>query len=93
MGNPDQIVLEAISFILSATVSGGTNKYVFTTNTESIKIIINYYFKTMKGMKALEYRIWARSFNKNKNKDNFKLNKIKNLMRNIKSIKISSKGK
>lgn len=35
----------------------------------------------MKGMKALEYRIWARSFTKNKGF--LYMTKIKNLMRNI----------
>jgi len=41
----------------------------------------------MKGMKALEYRIWARSFNKNKG--NYEeLNKIRNLMREIRLIRL-----
>lgn len=87
----DKIVLEAISFIFSiseAVINNKTYFTVFTTNTESIKNIINYYFKTMKGIKSLEYRIWARSFNKKK--DFFKLSKIQNLMRNIKSINASS---
>ena len=36
-------------------------------------------------MKSLEYRIWARSFSK-KNKNFESMLKIKNLMRNIRSI-------
>ena len=41
----------------------------------------------MKGMKALEYRIRARSFTKKK-KDFEYLTKIQNLMRNIRSIRL-----
>lgn len=39
----------------------------------------------MKGMKSLEYRIWARSFNKKK--DSTSLKKIQELMRSIRSIR------
>ena len=46
----------------------------------------------MKGMKALEYRIWARSFNK-QNKNYEYLVKIQNLMRNIKSIRLDKNFK
>lgn len=38
------------------------------TDSKSISNIILFYYKTMKGLKSLEYRIWARSFNKGKNK-------------------------
>ena len=38
------------------------------TDSKSISNIILFYHKTMKGFKSLEYRIWARSFNKGKNK-------------------------
>ena len=37
---------------------------VKATGSNEIEFIVKYYFKTMKGMKALEYRIWGRSFNK-----------------------------
>ena len=53
--------------------------------------IINYYFKTMKGMKALEYRIWARSFNKTKDFES--MIKIRNIMRNIRSIRLDKNFK
>lgn len=36
----------------------------------------------MKGMKSLEYKIWARSYNKYKNNFN-KLYKIRNLVKNL----------
>ena len=42
----------------------------------------------MKGMKALEYRIWARSF-ETPNKDFEYLMKIRNTMRNIRSIRLN----
>ena len=61
----DRIVLEAIALILGIKVTVKKTYFtVVTTNSEAIRRIINYYFNTMKGMKALEYRIWARSFTK-----------------------------
>lgn len=61
----DVIVLEAIARILKIKVI--KKKTYFTvkaTGSNEIEFIVKYYFKTMKGMKALEYRIWGRSFNK-----------------------------
>ena len=43
-------------------------------------------------MKALEYRIWARSFSKDK-KDFEYMTKIQNLMRNIRSIRLDKNFK
>jgi hypothetical protein len=37
-----------------------------TTNSRAIENIIKYFYNTMKGMKAVEYKIWARSYVKNK---------------------------
>ena len=45
------------------------NNYVIKTQItdfKSISNIIIFYYATMKGFKSLEYRIWARSFNKEK---------------------------
>ena len=42
-------------------------------------------------MKALEYRIWARSFNKKKDFESMK--NIQNLMRNIRSIRLDKNFK
>lgn len=85
----DKIVLEAIAFILGLKVTTKkTYMTVVTTNSKSIENIISYYFKTMKGMKALEYRIWARSFNKKASGGFEYMIKIKNLMRNIRSIRL-----
>lgn len=83
----DPIILKAISEIFDSKVTTKETYLTFvTTNTTTIKKISDYFFKTMKGMKSLEYRIWARSFNKKK-KDFEYLLKIRNLMRNIRSIK------
>lgn len=37
-----------------------------TTNSRNIRYLINYFKQTQKGMKAVEYKIWARSFVKYK---------------------------
>jgi len=85
----DKIVLEAIALILSLEVTTKkTYITVVTTNSKAIEYIISYYFKTMKGMKALEYRIWARSFTKKGSTGFEYMTKIKNLMRNIRSIRL-----
>jgi LAGLIDADG endonuclease len=54
----DVIVLESIGHILGIPVRA-KKKYntIVTTNTRAINNIIEYYKNTMKGMKALEYRI------------------------------------
>ena len=84
----DIIVLEAIAKILGLTVTKKkTYNTVVTTKAESVKFLVTYYHKTMKGMKSLEYRIWARSFSKN-NKNFESLSKVQNLMRNIRSIRL-----
>jgi hypothetical protein len=88
----DRIVLEAISLILGIKVTQKKTYFtVVTTNTDAIKNIADYYFNTMKGMKALEYRIWARSFNKKKNFES--MSKIQNLMRKIRSIRLDKNFK
>jgi hypothetical protein len=57
-----------------------------------ISNIIPFFNNTMKGMKALEYRIWARSFNKMKtgNERFIYLTKVRNQMRKIRSIRLNS---
>lgn len=84
----DLIVLEAIALSFNLKVTKKKTYFaVVTTNSKAIKTIADYFFKTMKGMKALEYRIWSRSFNK-KCKDFESLLKIRNQMRNIQSIRL-----
>jgi hypothetical protein len=54
----DVLVLEAIAIILGLRlVNKKTYNTVIASNTNSIQNVIKYFFKTMKGMKALEYRI------------------------------------
>jgi hypothetical protein len=84
----DIIVLESIARILGISViSKKTYNTVVTTNSRAINNIIDYYKNTMKGMKALEYRIWSRSFNKYKG-NYIELDKVRNLMRKIRLIRL-----
>jgi hypothetical protein len=77
----DLTVLSAIGYILGIkTYSKKTYYTVVTTNSRSVENIINYYNNTMKGMKSLEFKVWARSYVKHKG--NFtKLNEIRNKIR------------
>jgi len=86
----DQIVLIAIKHILGISTNVKVKKLgsysIVTSNSRAIENIIKYYKNTMKGMKSLEYRIWARSYVKHKG--NFvALNKIRNQVRNMKTKK------
>ena len=84
----DVIVVEAIAQILQVNIIHNKTYFsVVATGSQKIQYIIKYYFKKMKGMKALEYRIWARSFTKKK-KDFEYLSHIKNLMNNIRYIRL-----
>ena len=83
----DEIVLQSIGLILhiSNCVSYKEiyNHYILdTTNSRAIENIIVYFKDTMKGVKSLEYRIWARSYNRNKG-DYDKLHKIRNMVINL----------
>ena len=65
----DTIVLQSIKYILGINTQVQTKKYSYsisTTNSRAIENIIKYFKDTMKGMKSVEYRIWARSYIKNK---------------------------
>lgn len=94
----DKIVLTAISYILGMNVM--TKKTYFTvvsTNSQVIKNIILYFNRTMKGMKSLEYRIWARSFTKGHKfigPERFVyLTKVRDQMRQIRTIRLDKKFK
>lgn len=59
------------------------NHYVLdTTNSRAIENIIVFFKDTMKGVKSLEYRIWARSYRKNKG-DYDKLYSIRDIIRKL----------
>lgn len=83
----DPIVLQKIGNIL------GISKVVYkkpgyhtlvTTNSRAIENIISYYSNTLKGMKSVEYRIWARSYTKHKG-DYIALSKIRDNIRIMRS--------
>jgi hypothetical protein len=85
----DKIVLQAIVLLLKISTGVKKKKTFFTivtTNTETVKFISTYFFKTMKGMKSLEYRLWSRSFNKRKRGFEYLL-KIREKMRNVRSMR------
>ncbi len=85
----DSVVLDGIRFILhiptKVKFKSKYNYYLLdTTNSRAIYNIINYFYNTMKGMKSVEYRIWARSFNKHKGDFN-KLYKVRDIIRKLKT--------
>jgi hypothetical protein len=85
----DKIVLEGIRCILhiptAVKFKSKHNYYILdTTNSRAIENIIKYFHNTMKGMKAVEYRIWARSYVKHKG-DFSILWKIRDLIRKLKT--------
>lgn len=85
----DKIVLQAIAQILEISTGVKKKKTYFTvvtTKTETVQFISTYFFKSMKGMKSLEYRLWSRSFNKRKRGFDYLL-KIRKKMRNVRSIR------
>jgi hypothetical protein len=83
----DETVLQSIAYILKMNLTRKkTYLTVVSTNSKSMEYVVEYFFNEMKGMKALEYRIWSRSFCK-KNKNYEYLIKIRNLMRKIRSIR------
>lgn len=82
----DIIVLQAISTILyGKVVTKSTYNTMIVIGNKNIPSVINYYNSTMKGMKSVEYRIWARSFNK-MNKDSYYLASVQEKIRKIKNI-------
>ena len=83
----DEIVLIAIKYLLhiKAKVQFKKAGYysISTTNSRSIENIIYYFQKTFKGMKSVEFRIWARSYIKHKG-DYEALTKIRDRLRLMK---------
>lgn len=90
----DKIVLDAAAQLLGVKVLIKKTHYtVYASSLRDIPNIIAYFHNTMKGMKSLEYRIWARSFNKmKKGGERFTyLTKVQDQMRNIRSIRLDEK--
>jgi hypothetical protein len=85
----DSIVLQAIGLILHIPTTVkfklNHNHYILdTTNSRAIENIIKYFKDTMKGMKSVEYRIWARSYIKHKG-NYFELSKARDIVRKLRT--------
>jgi len=83
----DKVVLDGIGLMLHISnpvkFKELHNHYILdTTNSRAIENIIIFFKDTMKGVKSLEYRIWARSYSKNKGDYN-KLLKVRNMVRKL----------
>ena len=83
----DKIVLDAIGHMLHiknpVKYKELYNHHILdTTNSRTIENIIDFFKDTMKGMKSVEYRIWARSYKKHKGNYD-KLNEIREIIRNL----------
>ena len=77
--------IKRILHILTKVVYKLKHNYynINTTNSRAIENMILYFQNTMKGMKSLEYKIWSRSYNKDKGNYQ-KLLSIINIIRNMK---------
>ena len=79
----DFIVCHALGYIFRANViTKKTDNTVVTTKTSSIFHLVHYFHRTLKGIKSLEYRIWARSFMKKKSSNEY-LMRIGGIMRKV----------
>lgn len=83
----DKVVLQAIGLLLHISnpvrYKEIYNHYILdTTNSRAIRNIIDYFKDTMKGVKSLEYKIWARSYDRNKG-DYKKLHLIRDMVRKL----------
>jgi len=58
--------------------------YIFIVRRRAIENIIEYFHNTMKGIKSVEYRIWARSYAKHKG-NAAKLSEIRDIIRKLKT--------
>lgn len=85
------IVISALALMFKVSVKvKKTYIAIDTTNSVAVAYIADYFFNTMKGMKSLEYRIWARSFTKTWNKKDYEyLLRVREQMRNIRSIRLN----
>lgn len=87
----DEIVLKSLSYILKLKLKKKkTYITVIGFSNNSIEHLIDYFFKTMKGLKSLEYRLWARSFKKRKKGYEY-LSKIQLQMQKIRSVRYHKK--
>jgi hypothetical protein len=87
----DKVVLEGIRHILhiptTVVFKSKHNYYMLnTTNSRAISNVVSYFNSMMRGMKAVEFRIWSRTFNNNKGDFN-KLVIVRERLRSLRSIK------
>ena len=90
----DEVVLQAIRLTLhipSKVMYKELHSYYMldTTNSRAIENIINYFKDQFKSIKSLEYKIWARAYNKNKG-DHDKLFSIRKTIRKIRKTRIQT---
>jgi len=86
----DEVVLTADGYILGMSVTTKkTYKAIGTSNQQTVSSLVDYFFNTMKGVKSLEYRIWARSFTKSTrgSKGFTYLNEVRDQMRKLRSVR------
>lgn len=82
----DSVVLQGIKLLLhipnEVRYKPNHNHYILdTTNSRAIENIIIYFNNTMKGMKSVVFRIWARAYSKKG--DTHKLDKIRKILLSI----------
>lgn len=83
----DLIVCQTLGYIFRANViTKETYNTVVTTKTSSIFHLVQYFHRTIKGIKSLEYRIWARSFMKQKSSYEY-LNRVREVLRKLNSAR------
>jgi len=84
----NQLLLEKISEIFDINLYYKKRGFwtIVTTKNESIEKVINFFLKKMKGIKSLEFTIWARSFRKKDTSFEYLIS-IQKRMRNIRSIR------
>jgi hypothetical protein len=87
----DKIVLEGIRHVLHISTKviykEKYNYYILdTTNSRGVQNISDYFLNTMKGMKAVEYKIWSRSFNKYKG-NHAELVSVKELLQKLRKVR------
>jgi len=83
----DNIVLESIRLLFhipsQVRFKEKHNYYILdTTNSRTVEYLLDYFKDTMKGVKSLEYKIWARSYTKHKGNYD-KLSNIRDTIRKI----------
>lgn len=89
----DRVVLEAIKQVLRISTKVRYkelhNYYLLdTTNSRAIENIIDYFSNTMKGMKAVEYKIFARSLKYKR--ELTKMTKARDILRKLRTVRAST---